>query len=112
MLERGDIEMGHAKALLGLQGQKQSEAARHVVAKDMTVRQTESYVRNVQNDANSGDQTKEKARPNPDIQRLERTLGERLGANVAIQHSAKGKGKLVINYSNLDELDGILAHIQ
>jgi len=112
MLERGDIEMGHAKALLGLHDQQQSEAARHVVAKEMTVRQTEAYVRNLQDEAKQGSQTKEKARPNPDIQRLERTLGERLGANVAIQHSAKGKGKLVINYSNLDELDGILAHIQ
>ncbi len=112
MLERGDIEMGHAKALLGLQDLKQSEAARHVVAKEMTVRQTEAFVRNVQDEIKFGVQSKEKARPNPDIQRLERTLGDRLGANVAIQHSAKGKGKLVINYSNLDELDGILAHIQ
>jgi ParB family chromosome partitioning protein len=112
LLERGDIEMGHAKALLGLQELKQSEAARHVVAKEMTVRQTEAYVRNVQDESKLGSQGKEKARPNPDIQRLERTLGDRLGANVAIQHSAKGKGKLVINYSNLDELDGILAHIQ
>ncbi len=112
LLERGDLEMGHAKALLGLHDQQQSEAARHVVAKDMTVRQTEAYVRNVQDQAKLGGLAKEKARPNPDIQRLERTLGERLGANVAIQHSAKGKGKLVINYSNLDELDGILAHIQ
>jgi ParB family chromosome partitioning protein len=82
------------------------------VAKEMTVRQTEAYVRNLQDEAKLGEQAKEKARPNPDIQRLERTLGERLGTNVAIQHSAKGKGKLVINYSNLDELDGILAHIQ
>jgi len=112
MLERGDIEMGHAKALLGLHDQQQSEAARHVVAKDMTVRQTEAYVRNLQDEAKLGEQMKDKARPNPDIQRLERTLGERLGANVAIQHSAKGKGKLVINYTSLDELDGILAHIQ
>lgn len=112
LLERGDLEMGHAKALLGLHDQQQSEAARHVVAKEMTVRQTEAYVRNVQDAAKLGGLAKEKARPNPDIQRLERTLGERLGANVAIQHSAKGKGKLVINYSNLDELDGILAHIQ
>jgi ParB family chromosome partitioning protein len=112
LLERGDIEMGHAKALLGLQDFKQSEAARHVAAKEMTVRQTEAYVRNIQDESRSGVQGKEKPRPNPDIQRLERTLGERLGANVAIQHSAKGKGKLVINYSNLDELDGILAHIQ
>ena len=112
LLERGDIEMGHAKALLGLQDLKQSEAARHVSAKEMTVRQTEAYVRNLQDQLKSGGQAKPKARPNPDIQRLERTLGERLGANVAIQHSAKGKGKLVINYTNLDELDGILAHIQ
>ncbi|MGK0249123.1 MAG: ParB family chromosome partitioning protein [Oleispira sp.] len=112
MLERGDIEMGHAKALLGLQELRQSEAARHVVAKEMTVRQTEAYVRNVQNASQLGSPGKEKPRANPDIQRLERTLGERLGANVAIQHSTKGKGKLVINYSNLDELDGILAHIQ
>jgi ParB family chromosome partitioning protein len=112
MLERGDIEMGHAKALLGLQELRQSEAARHVVAKEMTVRQTEAYVRTVQDETKLGSKGKEKPRANPDIQRLERTLGERLGANVAIQHSAKGKGKLVINYSNLDELDGILAHIQ
>jgi ParB family chromosome partitioning protein len=112
MLERGDIEMGHAKALLGLQELRQSEAARHVVAKEMTVRQTEAYVRNVQDESKLGSKGKEKPRANPDIQRLERTLGDRLGANVAIQHSAKGKGKLIINYSNLDELDGILAHIQ
>jgi ParB family chromosome partitioning protein len=112
MLERGDIEMGHAKALLGLQELKQSEAARYVVAKEMTVRQTEAYVRDIQNESKFGSLEKEKPRANPDIQRLERTLGERLGANVAIQHSTKGKGKLVINYSNLDELDGILAHIQ
>ena len=108
LLERGDIETGHAKAILGLHGQPQSEAARHVVAKAMTVRQTEAYVRALQDES----KPQEKARPNPDIQRLERTLGDRLGAKVAIQHSAKGKGKLVINYTNLDELDGILAHIQ
>jgi len=107
LLERGDIETGHAKALLGLHNQQQSEAARHVVAKAMTVRQTEAYVRSLQDES----KPKEKARPNPDIQRLERTLGDRLGAKVAIQHSAKGKGKLVINYTNLEELDGILAHI-
>lgn len=112
MLERGDIEMGHAKALLGLQDQPQSEAARYVVAKDMTVRQAESYVRNKQDEAKYGVKTKEEEKVNPDIQRLERTLGDRLGANVAIQHTAKGKGKLVINYSNLDELDGILGHIR
>ena len=55
---------------------------------------------------------KSASKPNPDIQRLERLLGDRLGAKVAIKHSAKGKGQLVINYTNLDELDGILAHIK
>ena len=110
LLEHGDIEMGHARALLGLSGGQQSEAAAQVVSRALTVRQTEALVRHLQE---SKDQNKEAAaRPNPDIQRLERMLGDRLGAKVAVQHSAKGKGKLVINYSSLDELDGILAHIK
>ncbi|WP_300424561.1 ParB/RepB/Spo0J family partition protein [uncultured Thalassolituus sp.] len=109
MLEHGDIEMGHARALLGLSGDQQSTAANDVVSRALTVRQTEALVRNLQ----SGSGKKEvDSRPNPDVQRLERMLGEKLGARVAIQHSAKGKGKLVINYTNLDELDGIIAHIK
>jgi len=109
MLEHGDIEMGHARALLGLSGDQQSTAANDVVSRALTVRQTEALVRNLQ----SGSGKKEvDSRPNPDVQRLERMLGEKLGAKVAIQHSAKGKGKLVINYTNLDELDGIIAHIK
>jgi ParB family chromosome partitioning protein len=109
MLEHGDIEMGHARALLGLSGDQQSTAANDVVSRALTVRQTEALVRNLQ----SGSGKKEAdSRPNPDVQRLERMLGEKLGARVAIQHSAKGKGKLVINYTNLDELDGIIAHIK
>lgn len=108
LLERGDIEMGHARALLGLTGGAQSEAAAQVVSRALTVRQTEALVR---------DWAVEKAkpapaRPNPDIQRLEKLLGDRLGANVAINHGNKGKGKLIINYSSLDELDGILSHIK
>lgn len=109
LLEHGDIEMGHARALLGLQGGQQSEAAAQVVSRVLTVRQTEALVRNLQN---GGDKNPEHAKANPDIQRLERLLGDRLGAKVAIKHSAKGKGQLVINYTNLDELDGILRHIQ
>lgn len=109
LLEHGDIEMGHARALLGLQGGQQSEAAAQVVTRVLTVRQTEALVRNLQN---GGDQNPEQAKANPDVARLERLLGDRLGAKVAIQHSAKGKGKLVINYTTLDELDGILRHIQ
>jgi len=111
LLEHGDIEMGHARALLGLSGDTQSTAAADVVARALTVRQTEALVRNLQEGAADAGKA-EKAAVNPDIQRLERMLGERLGAKVAIQHSAKGKGKLVINYTSLDELDGILNHIQ
>ena len=109
LLEHGDIEMGHARALLGLDGGLQSEAAAQVVSRALTVRQTEALVRHMQE--NGGDE-KAPVKANPDIQRLERMLGDRLGAKVAIQHSAKGKGKLVINYTTLDELDGILAHIK
>ena len=110
LLEHGDIEMGHARALLGLPVEQQSSAAADVVARALTVRQTEALVRNL---LDGKDQKADgKQLVNPDIQRLERMLGERLGAKVATQHSAKGKGKLVINYTSLDELDGILDHIQ
>jgi len=108
MLERGDIEMGHARALLGLQGEHQSEAARTVVAKSFTVRQTEELVRTWHEQKN----TAPKPKADPDIQRLETRLSDRLGAKVELKHNAKGKGKLVINYASLDELDGILGHIK
>lgn len=108
LLEHGDIEAGHAKVLLGLQGDDQTQAARQVVSKGLTVRQTEALVKGW----NEKKDPTPKAPRNPDIQRLEMNLGERLGAKVQLQHSAKGKGKLVINYSSLDELDGILDHIK
>ena len=108
LLEHGDIEVGHAKVLLGLQNQDQSEAAKQVVAKSLTVRQTESLVRAWHEPKSDSP----KPSKNPDIQRLESNLGERLGAKVELKHNAKGKGKLVINYSSLDELDGILDHIK
>ena len=108
LLEHGDIEMGHARALLGLSGEHQSQAATEVVGKAMTVRQAEALVRDF-----SKPQSKKTAdKPDPDIIRLERMLGEKLGARVAIQHSASGKGKLVISYTGLDELDGILDHLK
>jgi ParB family chromosome partitioning protein len=108
LLEHGDIEMGHARALLGLQGEHQSEAARQVVAKGFTVRQTEALVRTWHEQKTPT----VKAKADPDIQRLEGSLGERLGAKVELKHNAKGQGKLVISYSSLDELDGILNHIK
>ncbi len=108
LLERGDIEMGHARALLGLHDQHQSAAARQVAAKSLTVRQTEALVRGW----HESKSTIDKPTLNADVARLQISLGERLGAKVDLKHNAKGKGKLVISYSSLDELDGILAHIK
>ncbi len=108
MLERGDIEMGHARALLGLPTEQQSEAARQVVARGLTVRQTEALVRQWLNPRREAGPV----RSNPDIERLQQDLAERIGAEVRIQHGAKGKGKLVISYNSLDELDGVLMHIK
>jgi len=108
LLERGDLEMGHARALLGLALEEQAPAARQVVARGLTVRQTEALVRqwlNPRRDTSA-------SRSNPDIERLQTDLSERLGAQVMIQHGAKGKGKLVISYGSLDELDGVLMHIK
>ena len=106
-LERGELELGHAKCLLGLEGNAQIEAARSVAANAMTVRQTEVLVKKLQNPSPD---TKPQA-PNPDIMRLQEELSEKLGAAVSIQHSAKGAGKLIFKYNSVDELDGILAHL-
>ena len=109
LLEHGDLEMGHARALLSLTGAKQVEAARTVVAKGLSVRQTETLVREFE---------KEKpvkpapAKEDPNVRHLINDLSDRLGAPVQIQQGNAGKGKLVISYNNLDELDGILAHIK
>jgi len=108
LLERGDLEMGHARALLGLPLEQQAEAARQVVARAMTVRQTEALVRQWLNPRPAPSEK----RSHPDIQRLQQDLSERLGAEVQIRHGNKGKGKLVISYSSLDELDGVLMHIK
>ncbi len=110
LLERGDLEMGHARALLGLPAEEQSGAARTVVGKGFSVRQTEALVRQLLADKN-----KPAAPPkalDPNIRSLQDELSQKLGAKVQIQHIAKGKGKLVLNYNSLDELDGILSHIK
>ncbi|MCY1286682.1 putative chromosome-partitioning protein ParB [compost metagenome] len=109
LLSHGDLEMGHARALLGLQPERQVEGARHVVARGLTVRQTEALVRQW---LNSQDKAEKPVRNDPDINRLEQRLAEKLGAPVQIKHGQKGKGQLVIRYSSLDELQGVLAHIR
>ncbi|AWK99613.1 ParB/RepB/Spo0J family partition protein [Stutzerimonas stutzeri] len=109
LLSHGDLEMGHARALLGLPADQQVEGARHVVARGLTVRQTEALVRQW---LSSKEKPKAEVKVDPDISRLEQRLAERLGSPVQIKHGQKGKGQLVIRYSSLDELQGVLAHIR
>ena len=109
LLSHGDLEMGHARALLGLPLEQQVEGARHVVARGLTVRQTETLVRQW---LNSREKPAEVVKADPDINRLEQRLAEKLGAPVQIRHGKKGKGQLVIRYGSLDELQGVLAHIR
>lgn len=111
MLEHGDLEMGHARALLALTGRSQIDAARQVVAKGMNVRQTEALVRSL-NQPEKVNLPKNDASNDVNIQRLEQMLSSRLGAAVQIKHGAGGKGSLTIKYTSLDELDGILAHVK
>ena len=111
LLEHGDLEMGHARALLGLEGRMQLDAARTAVAKGMTVRQTEALVRHLQQQREQPE-SKENHRMDPDIKRLQDKLSDQVGAAVSIQHNAKGKGRLILKYNSLDELEGILDHIK
>lgn len=109
LLERGDLDMGHARALLALSGAKQRKAAHEVVNKDLTVRDTEALVKRLAN----GEPAKTvREAPSADVAGLETRLGELLGAPVKIQHGRSGKGRLTIRYTSLDELDGILEHIR
>jgi ParB family chromosome partitioning protein len=110
LLEHGDLEMGHARALLALQGNKQIEAARTVVAKGLSVRQTEALVRDYEKEKPAA--VKEVVRPDPNVKQLLNDLSDRIGAPVQLKQEKGGKGKLVISYNSLDELDGIIAHIK
>ena len=105
-LEQGNIEMGHARALLGLPLEMQDAAATEVYAKKLSVRQTEALVRNYL----SPTKPSTKVKKSSDIQNLEDSLAEKLGTKVTIDDK-DGKGRLVIEYKNLDILDGILEHI-
>lgn len=108
MLEHGDLEMGHARALLTLQPASQVDAAQMIVNKGLSVRDAEELVRRLQV-PNLPEIPKS---IDPDIRRLQEDLSERLRMGVAIQCNAKGKGKVVIRYSNLSELDALLEFFQ
>jgi ParB family chromosome partitioning protein len=113
LVARREIEMGHAKTLGALSTRKQQvEVATLVAKKGLSVRDTEALVKRIQQGAAAAGADAADAIRDPNVQRLEQELADKLGAKVAIQHSTGGKGKLVVSYNSLDELDGILAHIQ
>lgn len=107
-LENGDIEMGHARALLALDNSLQAEAARIVATKELTVRETEALIKKIQN-PNEEKPVKEKDQTSTT---MEQSLTEQLGLKVSINHNKKGKGKLVISYANLAELEEFIAKIK
>ena len=107
LLEHGDLEMGHARAVLSLAPEQQRLAAHQMVGKAMSVRQAEVLVRRIQQQSEAAPQHS----IDPDTQKLQDGLAEQIGVPVSIEHNAKGKGKLVLKYASLDELDGILAHL-
>jgi ParB family chromosome partitioning protein len=111
MVEHREIEMGHARALLGIADKTQQlDAARLVAKKGLSVRETEQLVRRMLA-KDTAKKPKAQSR-NTDILRLEKDMTDKLGAQVRIDHTSKGSGKLIISYNSLDELDGILAHIK
>jgi ParB family transcriptional regulator, chromosome partitioning protein len=108
-VEHGDLEMGHARALLALEGDQQVKAAKCVVEKNMSVRDTEHYVRQLQ----AGQPFIPPKPPlSPDIVRLQQQFNERLDGRVKIKHNASGKGKLLVSYKNISELEALLARIE
>ncbi|GAB5412600.1 MAG: ParB/RepB/Spo0J family partition protein [Congregibacter sp.] len=109
LLEHKDLDMGHARALLSLSADAQVQVARQVVAKSLSVRQTEALVRKLQN---APEGKVEASTVDPDIRRLQDELAQKLGSPVEIKHAKGGKGKLVLSYNSLDELDGILSHLR
>jgi ParB family chromosome partitioning protein len=111
LIETRALEMGHARALLGLDSaRKQAEVGALVAKKGLSVRETEALVKRMA--AGPAAERSAPARPDPNIRKLESDLTEKLGAKVVFQHSGSGKGKLLISYNSLEELDGILEHIR
>lgn len=106
LLESAAIDTGHAKALLGLTGIQQDQAAKKVARDGLSVRETENLVRRLL----SGDKGAAKPTQNsdPDIQALQRRLMDHLGASIQIRQKNNGTGEVVIKYSSLEELDGVL----
>jgi len=110
MLEYGDLEMGHARALLGMEGEEQVVAAKEVVGKTLSVRQTEDLVRKLQLKKNEPEKVAKK--PDPLLKDLSDNLSQRLNSKVSISENATGKGKITIAYENREKFEAILQLIQ
>jgi ParB family chromosome partitioning protein len=109
LLEHGDLEMGHARALLALLNhQDQQQIAQMIVDKKLSVRETEKLIKRF---LTKGNTTKTTHVLDPDVQLLQDELENKFGAKVAIEYNQQGKGKLIVYYNSLDELEGILEHI-
>jgi ParB family chromosome partitioning protein len=106
----GALEMGHARALLALEGSRQSDTAKHVAAKGFSVRETEKLVQDLLNPKQKA--AKPKARASRDVQRLEEELSESLGTTVEIKPGKKGAGKLVLHYMSYEHLDDLMAKLR
>lgn len=107
MVDDRHLEMGHARALLSLPTAQQAAAAREVVHKQLSVRETEALVRRLLNPPK-----KNPRKTDPDVLNLQQELSEALCAKVLIRHGDKGRGSLVINYNSVDELEGIIGHLK
>lgn len=113
LVEQRGLEMGHARALLGLGTRRQqAEVGALIARKGLSVREAEALVRRLLAKPAGGGDGGQAAPRDPDVARLEKDLTDKLGARVEVRHSASGKGRVVISYHDLDELDGILGHIQ
>lgn len=108
-LQARRLEMGHGRALLALAPEQQLAVAREVLERDLSVRETEALVRRMQQPARP---RAAPAEPDADIRRLERELSEITGAAIAIEHRSGGKGRVLISYSSLDQLDGLLRYFR
>jgi len=106
LLENGDLEMGHARALLAIKGEQQNHTAKQIASQGLSVRETERLIKNILNP-----KVKTEKKPDANIENLQNSLSNKLGAKVLFQHGNKGKGKMVIHYNSIDELEGIMAHI-
>jgi len=111
LLMQNKLDMGHARALIGLDAAQQIMLANKVVHQDLSVREVEKFVQQLTQQKQNIKNKQVKTNTDQDLQRLQETLAQQLGMSVSIQHQENGKGKLVIQYQNLDELDHLFKRL-